>query len=115
MPYYCPHCRQVIETVRCPVCRKYDGYEVRADDLCLFTEQNSVWAEILDDVLKQEKIPAVRRVANGIAPLIGSAMARWQFFVPYAYLEQAKGVLNELTEPVGEDEATEEADESADF
>lgn len=104
---YCPHCHQLIKNRQCPTCHKHDGREVQEDDLCFFTEQGSVWAAILDDVLMQEKVPAVRRVASGVAPLVGSAMTRWRFYAPYARLEDAKRVLQELTEPV-EDGASKE-------
>lgn len=96
---YCPHCRQLNETERCPQCHKWDGRPPEEDDLCLFAELDSVWSPILDDLLHQAEVPFVRQVTSGASTLLGSTMTRWRFYAPYGKLAAAREVREELSVP----------------
>lgn len=114
---YCEPCRLLIETgERCPHCHRL-GREVRAEDLCVFTEQNSLWTDLLEGMLQEEHVPFIRRPTSGVAPLLGACGTHWEFLTPYAHYAEARAVTQDMLAPdermadITEEEPLEDADE----
>ena len=65
---------------------------------CFLTEKEPMWGEMLADVLKQNDVPFVieKALGGGLSDRVGPLLERYSFYVPPAYLEQAKGLAEEL-------------------
>ncbi len=75
------------------------AYGTAADeDACFLTEKEMIWGEMLADVLKQHEIPFFYKGVQGagLAMKAGPVFERYRFYVPYAYLEKASGLVEEL-------------------
>lgn len=91
----------------CPFCHRHFGRAPKADDLCFLTEQPSLWSDVLADMLRDAGVPAMRKQSVGVAPLIGSNLARYRFYTPYARFADAQQVLDDLLAE-DEDEGSED-------
>lgn len=119
---YCEKCRAVFEGEVCPTCGQWRYVrEVRAEDECFVTETSYLWSGVLADLLRQQGIPFMTRVAQGagITSQVGVVMARVGFYVMYPRLQDALGVANELfaeTDAPDEDaDAPDDAAEDAEY
>ena len=119
---YCEKCRRIIETDRCPVCKRSKVREPGPDDLCLLTEQDYLFSGMLEDVLKQNGIPFLKKevLGAGLAIKVGPMLERSRFYVPFELLESASAVADELlgapegdTEPEETDEDSQTAEDEA--
>lgn len=65
-----------------------------AGDYCYFAEKELVWAEALEDIFKQNSVPFVTEYSRGawLSANLGQAWERKRFYVPYAWLETARGL-----------------------
>ncbi len=103
---YCERCSALFEENSvCPLCHRQQGREPKDDDLCYLTDQGSVWSDVVADVLRQRGVPAMRKLSVGVAPFVGSNLARYRFYVPYPRVEEARSVLRELLTPAQEERA----------
>ena len=68
------------------------------DNLCFLTEREAMWAEMLEDVLKQNDIPCLTKnvLGAGLALKVGLMSERVRFYIPYLYLPNAKAIADEL-------------------
>lgn len=98
---YCEKCMTVYEGDSCPSCGKNKGREVKPDDVCFLTEQDFISSGILEDVLKQNGIPHLRKnvMGAGVAIKVGPMLERSRFYVPYPRLQEAAEVVEELFSP----------------
>ena len=96
---YCEKCSRVVDTDRCPVCRNRHLREPGAKDPCYLTELDYISSGILEDLLKQENIPYLKKnvMGAGMAIKVGPMLERSRFYVPFEQLGKAEAVLEELS------------------
>ena len=95
---YCERCGIIFEENRCPACGSQNVRPPMPDDLCFLTEQEAIWAEMLEDVLKQNNIPCLTKnvLGAGLALKVGPMSERVRFYIPYSRLQNAKTIVDEL-------------------
>ncbi len=105
---YCEKCKRVFENNRCPSCRNSKVRKPEQGDPCFLTEQNYVFSGILEDVLKQEGIPFLKKdvMGAGLAIKVGPMLERSRFYVPYEQLERAASLVDELFAAPQEEDGT---------
>ncbi len=108
---YCEKCCRIIEGDRCPVCKSRKVREPEPKDLCLLTEQDYISSGILEDVLKQNGIPFLKKevMGAGLAIKVGPMLDRSRFYVSFDRLREAEAVTEDLFAPVSEDGVQSEA------
>ena len=96
--YYCERCRSLNENDCCDICGKSHLKEVEPDDKCFLIEKEVMWAEMLIEVLENNQIPYTytTSMGAGMALKVGPLFERYQIFVPYAYIEQARDCVRTL-------------------
>ena len=112
--YYCKKCQRAFSEAACPECGHKSDRSADPEDLCFLTEKQEMWAEMLDDVLKQNEIPFVKQDEQEawVTVYIGSSFKVQKFYVPYAYLSRAKELVEELfAEQTNEEEVEIPVDE----
>ncbi len=107
MTHYCKHCMIPSDGDVCPICGAKRLWVILPEDPCFLTEQQMIWAEVLEDVLMQKRIPHMKQPVRGagITAKLGSFQDRYRFFVPYEYLPAAREIAEELfsqTEDTGQ-------------
>jgi len=113
---YCEKCSRVFDGNDCPVCKKSKVREPEAKDPCYLTELDYISSGILEDVLKQNGIPYLKKdvMGAGMAIKVGPMLERSRFYVPFEQLESAAAVADELfsaADDGGEDAAEDGAEE----
>ena len=95
---YCEKCKRIIETELCPFCKRSKVREPEQGDLCFLTEQDYISSGILEDILKQNSIPYLKKdvMGAGLAIKVGPMLDRSRFYVSYEQLSNAKTVVDEL-------------------
>lgn len=95
---YCEKCCRIIEADRCPVCKSKRVREPEAKDPCFLTEQDYLSSGILEDLLKQNGIPYLKKdvMGAGLAIKVGPMLERSRFYVPFEQLESARAVAEEV-------------------
>ncbi|MBQ2957733.1 MAG: DUF2007 domain-containing protein [Clostridia bacterium] len=95
---YCAKCQRIIPIRSCPECGSLRVREAAADDVCYLTEQIQIWAEMLEDVLRQNGIPFMvrRTLGAGLSMSVGAMLECHRIFVPFAELDRALSIVAEL-------------------
>lgn len=95
---YCERCSIIFEENRCPFCGNQNVRPPMPDDLCFLIEQETMWAEMLKDVLKKNDIPCLTKnvLGAGLALKVGPMLERVRFYIPYSHLQNAKVIVDEL-------------------
>lgn len=95
---YCEKCGLIFEENRCPACGNQNVRPPMPGDLCFLTEREALWAEMLEDVLKQNDIPCLTKnvLGAGLALKVGPMWERVRFYVPYSRLQNAKTLVDQL-------------------
>ena len=95
---YCENCCRIIQEERCPHCRSRKVRDPGPKDPCFLTEQDYVSSGILEDVLKQDGIPYLRKdvMGAGMAIKVGPMLDRGRFYVMYEKLAEARAIEEEL-------------------
>ena len=95
---YCEKCRRIIEADRCPVCKSRKIREPEAKDPCYLTEQDYISSGILEDMLKQNRIPHLKKdvMGAGMAIKVGPMLERSRFYVPFEHLSGAMAIMEDL-------------------
>ena len=98
MKMYCEKCSRVFEGERCPGCGSRKFRPAEPDDVCFLTEQDYVSSGILEDVLKENGIPYLKKdvMGAGMAIKVGPMLERSRFYVSYPLLEKAEAVVGDL-------------------
>jgi len=112
---YCEKCKRIIQEERCPFCKRSIVREPESEDLCLVTEQDYISSGILEDMLKQNGIPFLKKgvMGAGMAIKVGPMLERSRFYVTYDLLEKATAVANELF--VASEDTGEQDDSNVDY
>ena len=107
---YSEKCNRIIEGDRCPVCRGRKIREPQAKDPCYLTEQDYISSGILEDVLKQNNIPYLKKdvMGAGMAIKVGPMLERSRFYVPFEQLDSAAAILEDLFAAADETENEEQ-------
>jgi hypothetical protein len=95
---YCEKCNRIIEANRCPVCNSRKVREPEAKDPCYLTEQDYISSGILEDILKQNNIPYLKKdvMGAGMAIKVGPMLERSRFYVPFEQLGNAMAIMEDL-------------------
>jgi toxin ParE1/3/4 len=95
---YCEKCSRIIDADRCPFCKSRRVREPEAKDPCYLTEQDYISSGILEDLLKQNAIPYLKKdvMGAGMAIKVGPMLERSKFYVPFERLSDAVGVMDNL-------------------
>ena len=95
---YCEKCCRIIEGDRCPVCKSRKVREPEPKDPCFLTEQDYVSSGILEDMLKQNDIPFLKKevMGAGLAIKVGPMLDRSRFYVTWDRLQEALSVVDDL-------------------
>ena len=95
---YCEKCNRVFEGDRCPARKKSRVREPEPKDPCFLTEQDYLSSGILEDLLKQNAIPYLKKnvMGAGLAIKVGPMLDRQRFYVLFDQLERATPVVEEL-------------------
>ena len=103
---YCEKCSRIVEADRCPVCHSRKIREPEAKDPCYLTEQDYVSSGILEDLLKQNNIPYLKKdvMGAGMAIKVGPMLERSRFYVPFERLSSATAIMEDLFSAAGEAE-----------
>lgn len=106
---YCPVCHILVRDTRCPVCGKRWLEPPKAEDYCYLTEKDSLWAGVLEDCLRQNKVPYLTQntMGAGLTAKVGSMFETVRFLVRYAFYQQAKELEEELFTAKPQDAAEE--------
>ena len=106
---YCEKCNRIFEGDHCPVCRKSKVREPEPKDPCFLSEQDYISAGILEDLLKQNGIPFLKKdvMGAGMAIKVGPMLERSRCYVPYEQLEDAAVIADDLFAPAEEGEQSE--------
>ena len=110
---YCEKCNRIIEEDRCPVCKSRKIREPEAKDPCYLTEQDYLTSGILEDLLKQNNIPYLKKdvMGAGLAIKVGPMLERSRFYVSFEQLNSATAIMEDLVS--GEEETeSQHAEES---
>ncbi len=102
---YCERCCRIIETDRCPKCKRSKVREPEPKDPCFVAEKDYVSSGILEDVLQQNGIPYLKKdvMGAGLAIKVGPMLERSRFYVPFDQLENAMNVVDSLFSAVPEE------------
>ena len=102
---YCERCNRIIETDRCPFCKNSKVREPEAKDPCFLTEQPYLSSGILEDLLKQNNIPYLKKdvMGAGMAIRVGPMFEMSRFYVSYDQLGGAQEVIGNLFPPAEAD------------
>ena len=91
---YCENCNFVTEQTVCPVCSSKKLREVRDDDFCFLADSRTSPCETLIMIFDEAEIPYTA-VPYGIGSRFAlPTMSKYRLYVPYRFLERAKGELN---------------------
>ncbi len=95
---YCEKCNRIIEADRCPFCKSRKIREPEAKDPCYLTEQDYISSGILEDLLKQNNIPYLKKdvMGAGLAIKVGPMLERSRFYVPFEQLSSAMAITEDL-------------------
>ena len=95
---YCEKCNRIIDADRCPFCKSRRVRGPEAKDPCYLTEQDYISSGILEDLLKQNNIPYLKKdvMGAGMAIKVGPMLERSKFYVPFERLNDAVGVMDNL-------------------
>ena len=95
---YCEKCNRIIEAERCPFCKSRKTREPEAKDPCYLTEQDYISSGILEDVLKQNNIPYLKKdvMGAGLAIKVGPMFERSRFYVPFEQWSRATAITEDL-------------------
>ena len=100
---YCEKCRALSEGQNCEYCGSKKVRLPRWEDYCLLTERPYMWASMLDEVLRDNGIPAVS--AEVLDQAYGlRTHVRHRIYVPYGTYEEAKEWMAELFHSVEDSE-----------
>ena len=107
---YCEKCNRIIETDRCPFCKNSKVREPEAKDPCFLTEQPYLSSGILEDLLKQNNIPYLKKdvMGAGMAIRVGPMFEMSRFYVSYDQLGGVQEVIGNLFPPADETEKEEQ-------
>lgn len=107
---YCEVCMKLVDTDKCEDCGNKHLREVEAHDFVLLTELDSLFAGVLEDVLKQHSIKYITKskMGAGLTALVGNALDKISFYVPMELFDEASNIVDELFGGSYEEELSEE-------
>ena len=94
---YCPNCHRLFEEDLCPECGAMGRYP-KEDDYCLLGRFDSMWAQMLADLLQQNGIESLSASAEGAAmrAFMGTTLGQDDLYVLYRQLQEADALKEAL-------------------
>lgn len=91
---YCNHCYLVHKEERCPSCRERNQLST-PEDLIFYIEADYFLSPRVEDFLKEEEIPYLKKgeLGAGLALKIGYSFEQNLFFIPLAAYKKEKSLL----------------------
>lgn len=109
---YCETCQTLYpEGEKCPLCHKNRGRTPQPEDVCFLTEKGPIESAMLEDVLRQNGVPCLKKSVSGagIAMYTGLMLESFRVYVHFAQLEKARAIADELLDaPIAEGEWNDE-------
>lgn len=97
--YYCENCHLLSDGSVCGYCGASPLRAPRGEDYCFLTSLSTPWDSALAELLSDEEIAAVSLPRNQIPTAYSNEMfQKTEIFVPYAALERAKELTENLLE-----------------
>ena len=97
--YYCENCHLLSDGSVCGYCGASPLRAPRGEDYCFLTSLSAPWDSALAELLSDEEIAAVSLPRNQIPTAYSNEMLqKTEIFVPYAALERAKELTENLLE-----------------
>lgn len=102
---YCEKCNRIIEGERCPACGSKKIRVPEANDPCFLTELDYISTGILEDILKQNNIPYLKKdmMGAGMTIRVGPMLERSRFYVPYEQYQNARDIADVVFSDAEED------------
>lgn len=96
--HYCDRCHLVFDSKICPNCNTKHTREVTQEDYCFLIEKETLWAEMLKEVLENNEIDyAVSpNLGAGLSIKIGIYSEKYKFYVPFKYFNKAKQITQTM-------------------
>ena len=95
---YCEHCMLLTPSDQCPTCGASSLTAPKEDQPCFLIEKDALWSGMLADVLEQNNITFQQKPLFDavIAVIVGPAMERYRFYVPFSFYPAAQEIVEEL-------------------
>ena len=97
---YCENCKRLVDSCeKCWQCETKNIREPMENDEVYLTTKDSFFSNWLEDVLKQNNIPCLKKGTFGAAMLLRAGVSNietYDFFVPFGEYERAKELEEEL-------------------
>ncbi len=96
--YYCEKCMLLTPENHCPACGTEYLQAPKDDQPCFLIEKDALWSGMLADVLEQNNIPFLQKPQFDavIAAIVGPAVKRYRFYIPFAFYADAQVIVEEL-------------------
>jgi hypothetical protein len=93
---YCSDCMRFFEDSKCDYCGNKKVREISDNDPVYLLTQDSIAASGIEDILRQNGIPCLKRgmLGEGTIAKLGYLFEKYQFFVPYAAYEESKELIS---------------------
>lgn len=93
---FCENCNAAFEFERCPICGTKKIRQAQDGDFCFLIEGSTRDCEVLISVLDDNEIPhTAMPFGSGAESYLGKTLNNYRLYVPYAFLEKARGILRE--------------------
>lgn len=95
---YCEKCYRVFENEKCPNCNTKHVRKVLENDYCYLVEKDTLWAEMLKEILDKKNIPYIvsATYGAGLSIKMGIYSEKYNFYVPYIYLDKARQIIETM-------------------
>ena len=97
--FYCQRCQAAFDgNADCPFCGSRKTRPALPEDICFLTEADPIPGGVLQDILRQNGIPALSSstIGAGMAMRAGPMFERIRYYVRYEHLSEAKQIAEEL-------------------
>ena len=95
---HCKNCMLLCSGNVCPNCGTKDLCEPKDDDPVYLTTKDVIWSGAIEDILKKNHIPYLKRglLGTALALKMGYGAEHYQFFVPYTAYEKSQELLGAI-------------------
>ena len=88
---YCERCNRLVYKEKCPGCGRKDLRMPWPEDFCFLTEPEPLWAQALEDLLRDNGVEFRSRNVHGAGMVSKTGIPqRIRFFVPYRDYQKAR-------------------------
>lgn len=93
--YYCDNCRALSVQKHCEECGNENLNEPDAYDYIFLIEKETIWADMLKEVLEKNEVPYICQgdMGSGMALKVAPMLEHFRFYIPYIYYNKAKDII----------------------